>query len=437
MCKRAGPSVPRILFFVLNRNSGGLVVVAPHPDDEVLGAGGLISHYVERGAPVDVILMTNGDGFVQDAERYYLALEVDATEYINLGYRRMREALDALAILGVGAEHVHFLGFPDGGLDRLLMDHWDAKPFQSLTSGVAESPYIETRGYGRPYLGRELWSLVRDLLLQQKPEVIVAPSAYDEHPDHWATGAFARLAGAELGIPVRHLSYLVHWPAWPFPLAFRPRQRQKAPEPLVRMHPHRWQELQLEPEAVVRKKRALLAYQSQVELIKPFMLAFARGSEMLFEESVDTMAGEEIPGGSTKRPRTSVTNPTRNILAQWLKKDTPIRRVGWAIVGGRQTAHIELTHAIKSDESFHVSVHMPKTGSMRHWRIDRDGIVRGDAAEKVGVQVKDQALLVSWPVSEYQSDHVILLGIQISSGGVFKGRTPLQLYRLPETLQSE
>ncbi len=424
--------MPKTLSSVLNRNTGGLVVVAPHPDDEVLGAGGLISHYVERGAPVDVILMTNGDGFVQDAERYYLALEVSAAEYINLGYRRMREALQALAIMGVAADHVHFLGFPDGGLERLLMNHWDGEPFQSLTSGVTESPYIETPGYGRAYLGRVLWSLLRDLLMKQKPETIVAPSAYDEHPDHWATGAFARLAGAELGIPVRHLSYLVHWPAWPFPLAFRPRQRQKAPAPLVRVHPHRWQELRLEPETVLQKKRALMAYQSQVELIKPFMLAFARGSEMLFEESIDTMAGE-----ATNGIRASVTNPTRNVLAQWLRKDTPIRRVAWAIVGGRQTAHIELTHAIKADETFHVSVHMPGTGAMRHWRIDRDGIVRGNASEKVGVQVKDKALLVSWPVSEYQSNRVILLGIQISSGGIFKGRTPLQLYRLPETSQSD
>lgn len=412
------------------------MVVAPHPDDEVLGAGGLISHYVERGEPVNVILITNGDGFVQDAERYYLALEVSAPEYINLGYRRMRETLDALAILGVGAEHVRFLGFPDGGLERLLMDHWEHEPFQSTTSGVTHSPYIETTGYNRPYLGRELLALLREILLELRPSVVVAPSAYDEHPDHWATGAFARLAGTELGFEVRHLSYLVHWPAWPFPLAFRPRQRQKAPRPLVGIHPNRWHELQMDPDAVMRKKRALLAYQSQVELIKPFMLAFARGSEVLFEESVDDMTGDGIESDVDGIPgsRASVTNPTRNILAQWLRKDTPIRHVEWAIAGQRQTVRVDLTLSIKADEVFHVTVHMPTTGSLRHWRIDRDGIVRGEHSEKIGVKFGSRSLSVSWPLSEYQADRVVLLGVQISSAVGFKGRTPLQLYRLPESL---
>lgn len=423
--------MPKIPFSVLNHKSGRLVVIAPHPDDEVLGAGGLMSQYVERGAAVDVILVTNGDGFVQDAERYYLALEVSSAEYINLGYRRMREAVDALAILGVGAEHVHFLGFPDGGLERLLMDYWDHQPLQSTTSGATRSPYIGTAGYNRPYLGRELLSLIQELLVTLRPETIVSPHAYDEHPDHWATGAFARLAGASLGFNVRHLSYLVHWPAWPFPLAFRPRQRQKAPESLVRLHPHRWQELRMEPDTVMRKKRALLMYQSQVELIKPFMLAFARGSEVLFEESVEDMAKDLEQIGE---PPTSVTNPTRNILAQWLKKDTPIRQVGWAILGHRQTVDITLAQPIKSDEIFHITIHMAMTGSMRHWQIDRDGIVRGDGSEKIGVQFEKQSLRVSWPLSEYQADRVVLLGIQISANGGFKGRTPLQLYRLPESL---
>lgn len=421
-----------------NRDAGGLVVVAPHPDDEVLGAGGLISHYVERGSSVDVILFTNGDGFVQDAERYYLALEVSAPEYINLGYRRMRETLDALAILGVGAEHVHFLGFPDGGLDRLLMDVWDGEPFQSTTSGAVESPYIETVGYRRRYLGRELLALTQEVLRGLRPSVVVAPSAYDEHPDHWATGAFARLAAVGLGFEVRQLSYLVHWPAWPFPLAFRPRQHQKVPEPLVRIHPRRWQELQLDPDAVLRKKRALLAYQSQVELIKPFMLAFARGSEVLFEESIDAMAGgmAASDGDGIREPGSSVINPTRNLVAQWLRKDTPIRRVEWLVVGQRQTVQVDLAQTIKSDEIFHITVHMPVTGTMRHWRIDRDGIVHGDHSERIGVRFGAKTLWVSWPLSEYHSDRVVLLGIQISSDGVFQGRTPLQLYRLPESTTS-
>jgi len=37
------------------------MVVAPHPDDEVLGAGGLIQQAVAAGAEVRIVYLTNGD----------------------------------------------------------------------------------------------------------------------------------------------------------------------------------------------------------------------------------------------------------------------------------------------------------------------------------------------------------------------------------------
>ncbi len=41
-----------------------LLVVAPHPDDETLGAGGLIQRVLENHGQVRVVLITAGDGFV-------------------------------------------------------------------------------------------------------------------------------------------------------------------------------------------------------------------------------------------------------------------------------------------------------------------------------------------------------------------------------------
>jgi hypothetical protein len=40
-----------------------LLVVAPHPDDETLGAGGLIQRVRHAGGAVKVVFMTNGDGY--------------------------------------------------------------------------------------------------------------------------------------------------------------------------------------------------------------------------------------------------------------------------------------------------------------------------------------------------------------------------------------
>ena len=42
-----------------------LLVIAPHPDDETLGAGGLIQRVLERGGTVRVVLVTAGDGYVE------------------------------------------------------------------------------------------------------------------------------------------------------------------------------------------------------------------------------------------------------------------------------------------------------------------------------------------------------------------------------------
>src|SRR5947199_5205110 len=40
-----------------------LLVVAPHPDDGTLGAGGLIQRVLRAGGAVKVVFMTSGDGF--------------------------------------------------------------------------------------------------------------------------------------------------------------------------------------------------------------------------------------------------------------------------------------------------------------------------------------------------------------------------------------
>src|SRR5438128_691732 len=45
-----------------------LLVIAPHPDDDVLGAGGLIRRVVKAGGSVHVVWTTSGDGFPEGVE---------------------------------------------------------------------------------------------------------------------------------------------------------------------------------------------------------------------------------------------------------------------------------------------------------------------------------------------------------------------------------
>jgi N-acetylglucosamine malate deacetylase 1 len=89
------------------------VVVAPHPDDETLGCGGLIAMSREREAEVDVVFLTDGGAALPNHPTWTPERLTDL---------RKREAMSALEILGVTAEHTHFLGFQDGRLAHLDTD---------------------------------------------------------------------------------------------------------------------------------------------------------------------------------------------------------------------------------------------------------------------------------------------------------------------------
>ncbi len=93
-----------------------ILVIAPHPDDEVLGVGGTIARHTRAGDRVDVVIVTRGD-------KSYDQLWID---------RSRDEAKRAHALLGVSA--TTFCDFPSPTLDtvptavvvdalRRLVDH--------------------------------------------------------------------------------------------------------------------------------------------------------------------------------------------------------------------------------------------------------------------------------------------------------------------------
>lgn len=83
---------------------GGLVVVAPHPDDESLGCGGLIAAACAHGVPVRVVVVSDGTGSHAGSRRY---------PHQRLRDLREAELREAVAALGLGAEAVRFLRLPD------------------------------------------------------------------------------------------------------------------------------------------------------------------------------------------------------------------------------------------------------------------------------------------------------------------------------------
>ena len=118
-----------------------LLVIAPHPDDETLGAGGLIQRVLSAHGTVRVVLVTAGDGYVE-AVRYETGeLRPRAPVYVAYGERRLHEARAAVRKLGGDRVRVGLLGFPDGGLEQLLQAHWwrdvpERSPKPALSRGA-------------------------------------------------------------------------------------------------------------------------------------------------------------------------------------------------------------------------------------------------------------------------------------------------------------
>jgi LmbE family N-acetylglucosaminyl deacetylase len=155
----------------LDRNASALVF-APHPDDEVLGCGGVIALKTQAGARVRVVVMTDG----RASHRTLIAED----ELVRI---RRVEAEEAAHQLGPGADYV-FLGFED---QRLSHD----------SHGASDQ--------------------VVDIIDQFKPDEIYLPHRRDGISDHVETNRIVRRAVDRLRRPVVLLEYPVWlWNSWPW-----------------------------------------------------------------------------------------------------------------------------------------------------------------------------------------------------------------------------
>lgn len=264
-----------------------ILVVAPHCDDETLGAGGLMRQARKAGADVHVVVISNGDGFRVGVQSEYKTLRVAPADYIRYAYHRQGESRAAMHVLGVPSDHVAFLGYPDRGLMPMWTTHWsDTQPFLSSYTQTDHSPYTDSPTPHAPYAGE---SLLRDLSRQMQadqPTDIYVTHPNDDHPDHAAASVFVQTALAHLkaqGQPwaqrARLHYYLVHRGDWPCPQGLHENYTLPPPAPMADLDTH-WEQLPLSKSDVAKKYAAILSYPSQTELTGRFLFSFARMSEL-------------------------------------------------------------------------------------------------------------------------------------------------------------
>jgi len=200
---------------------GPILIVAPHPDDETLGCGGLIAHAAHAGVAVHTIFLTDGEA---SHDGHPLLKPVD------LASLRKAEALAALAALGVDAPErtTRFLGAPDGRLDQLAPGERDR-------------------------IGADMTALIREL----RPAFVLAPYRAGGSTEHAAACDLVRAACAAAGGAT-----LLEYPIWAWWNPFRLRPRLDAGADNLR--------LALDAATLARKRRALACHRSQVEPTPPW-----------------------------------------------------------------------------------------------------------------------------------------------------------------------
>lgn len=133
----------------MDEQKGGLLLVLAHPDDESMGAGGLILRHTRNGIPTHLICATYGEagwmGKPPGAKKEDLK---------DIRAKELEEAAEALALSGV-----ELWDYPDGGVPR--------SDQQEIT--------------------RRIWEYVARV----QPRAVVGwgPDGGYGHPDHIAMGA--------------------------------------------------------------------------------------------------------------------------------------------------------------------------------------------------------------------------------------------------------
>src|SRR5262249_54504406 len=97
------------------RDGKGIIIFAPHPDDETLGCAGVMIRASRLKIPLRVVFLTNGDGFPHAASLFTSKdiKKLEPDDFLAMAKARQQQSIDAARICGVAAESLVFLGYPD------------------------------------------------------------------------------------------------------------------------------------------------------------------------------------------------------------------------------------------------------------------------------------------------------------------------------------
>lgn len=148
-----------------------VLIVVPHPDDEINVAGTVIDQLKKGNAEIYVLMCTYGD------------------YYPKVTQKRFAEMKRAAALLGIPFKNYIFLGFGDGWKGECLYfaadracSHAGKMETYALNEEAVDFSYIKN-GYHVPYNRDSYKKSVMSVIADIKPDLIIGVDV-DDHDDH-------------------------------------------------------------------------------------------------------------------------------------------------------------------------------------------------------------------------------------------------------------
>lgn len=132
----------KIINKIEGKNNNNILILSPHPDDDVFGCGGTIIKHIKNGDKVNILYFCDGSHGTKDGKRDSSLIKI-----------RKSETKKTAEILGIDNNNLYFLDNEDGKL-------FDDKKTIDKFSGLVQ---------------------------KLKPQIIYSPSILDNNPDHETT----------------------------------------------------------------------------------------------------------------------------------------------------------------------------------------------------------------------------------------------------------
>ncbi|MFX1534260.1 MAG: PIG-L deacetylase family protein [Promethearchaeota archaeon] len=264
-----------------------ILILAPHPDDEVLGCGGVIQRAIEMKLPLQIVFFTYGDSNEWSFLRYRKYPVVLPQQVRRMGLVRHEEAIKATKLLGLSSAQVIFLGYPDFGTLRIWQSRWRSRPpLRSMFTKVRKVPYKNAFRPGAFYKGEEILKDLKTIISDFCPTKIFLSHRHDFNTDHQALYLFTRVALWDLEPQIKpHLyPFLIHFDKWPYPRSYQPVDPLDPPKKLEQVL--RWVKHQLTNEEIKTKYTALNAHKTQVSSNRKYLDSFIKTNELFGDYAI-------------------------------------------------------------------------------------------------------------------------------------------------------